>query len=464
MTTRTAATQTATTRTARGGGYGVVLSTVLGVGLILSFVFGRTYSDLALKKEPFDRTAYVPSFDPIADVTLGLSPNAGNLEAALPDPDIRAVMINPTQTLQLAGGKVVRTIDIAAPATLHELAHVIDDPDWISESGDTVTLSAAVIAANGSALRIASPVTSELVMTVRDGVFLAAWKATLQLSGVYVHASDPNTPSAVATPGRATGRPFVLAVDHATMTVDHSTLRYLGRDWNSSYGLSWSKGSSGSVSDSLLEHNFIGVYTNGSVGLKVQKNEFYHNTLYGVDPHSASSRLLVEHNIANFNGRHGIIFSDHVTAGIVRYNTTNGNGLNGIMMDELSTGNQIYGNTVRDNRSDGIVMASSADNSITGNLVAGNRVGVNVRGDSVPTVVHGNTIRDNKLASQGSDLSGNTKVNNGGSWSAARVGAAWVAVLPLLVVLLLLTIASNRRRVIRQRAVMMRNPPRMGTA
>jgi len=89
-----------------------------------------------------------------------------------------------------------------------------------------------------------------------------------------------------------------------------------------------------------------------------------YNSLYGVDPHSGSSHLRIEYNTSNFNGRHGIIFSDHVTDSIVRYNVTKGNGLNGIMMDEASTGNTIQHNIIADNDSDGIVLANSNDNVV----------------------------------------------------------------------------------------------------
>ncbi len=107
-------------------------------------------------------------------------------------------------------------------------------------------------------------------MTVKKGVFLAANNhASLAINGVYVHASDANTPNAYLEPTQTDGRPFVLAVADSKMNIDHSTFRYLGRDWNTSYGVSWSKGATGSITNSTLEHNFIGVYTNGSPSLKV---------------------------------------------------------------------------------------------------------------------------------------------------------------------------------------------------
>ena len=81
------------------GGYVIVAGLALGVGLIGTFVFGRSYSELALQKEPFDRLQYVPSFDPIEDATLGLSPNSSNVVAAKPDPQIRAIRVFRRQVL-----------------------------------------------------------------------------------------------------------------------------------------------------------------------------------------------------------------------------------------------------------------------------------------------------------------------------------------------------------------------------
>jgi len=278
-------------------------------------------------------------------------------------------------------------------------------------------------------------------MTVRQGVFLAANQAHLTLSGVNVHASDANTPKA----GSATavredlGRPFVLAVG-STMVISNSTFRYLGRDWNSSYGVAWSKGSTGSVSASLFENNFIGAYTDRSDGLQITNSNFFHNSLYGIDPHSYSTNLLVEGNNSSFNGRHGIIFSDHVTGGIVRNNITNGNGLNGIMMDEESSGNTIENNSVADNLSDGIVMADSGSNAILANTIISNRVGIHVRGSSSTNITAtGNTVSHNSVAAQGIELTGNSVDSNGGQWQLSRIAVVWLVALVVLLVLASLT-------------------------
>src|SRR3984885_13508179 len=91
--------------------YLIVFGTVVGLALIGTFVLGRSYSQLALQKEPFDRNEHTPSFDPIEDATLGVSPNSGNAFAATLDSNIHAIEIYPTQTILLEGGKAVRTIE-----------------------------------------------------------------------------------------------------------------------------------------------------------------------------------------------------------------------------------------------------------------------------------------------------------------------------------------------------------------
>jgi poly(beta-D-mannuronate) C5 epimerase len=421
-----------------------VLIVAVGLGLMATFVFARSYSQVALQKEPFDRTAYVPSFDPVEDVTLGLSPNSGDAAATTPDPTIRAVSVYPTQTLLLSGGRAVRVIEAPAPTDLHALVALVNDPGWLSESGQTVTVKAAVLVQAGQALSVAAPLTTEVIMTVRPGVFLAAVKATLTLSGVYVHASDRRVPNTFADPAVVLGRPFILAMA-SKLTISNSTFRYLGRDWNSSYGVSWSKGSTGSVTGSLFDHNFIGVYSNAATDLSVLHNRFYNNTLYGVDPHSGTTRLDVEYNTANFNGRHGIIFSDHVTAGVVRHNVTRGNGLNGIMMDEESTGNTIDHNTVEGNTSDGIVLANSGGNTVLANTVRGNRVGISVRGKSDGVSIARNTVSGNQLAVQGTRTAGNHVSNNGGEWIPARIVWIWAGALVLLLALCAITWVGGRR-------------------
>jgi mannuronan 5-epimerase len=250
-------------------------------------------------------------------------------------------------------------------------------------------------------------------------------------------------PTQSSPPSAGAGRPFLLAAVNSSMTITRSAFSYLGRDWNSSYGVTWTKGSSGSVTNSTFEHDFIGLFTNGSSGIRVTHDGFYHCSLYGIDPHSGSSGLLIEYDTANFSGRHGIILAENVTKSIVQYNTAEGNGQNGIMMDQASTSNVIKNNVVTGNGFDGVVLANSGDNVVAGNSISGNQVGIAVRGPAAGTRIFGNTITANKVASQGTSLARNAVYGNGGGWLPRRIGLIWLCALGLLGFLLGITRAMQ---------------------
>jgi mannuronan 5-epimerase len=436
----------------RSAGYLITVVAVLGTAVISTFVLGRSYSQLAFSEAAFRRLPYVSSFDPVEDVTLGISPNSTNQVAETPAAAVRAIEVSPRQTVMLAGGQAVRIMDLPAPKTLSALVRIIRNRRWIGQSSGTVTLNAAVLIEHGSSMTIAAPATSGLVLAVRPGVFLAASQhGALTISGVHVRAGNAGVPDTFSPPPAVAGRPFLLASQNSTMTITDSTFSYLGRDWNSSYGLTWSKHSTGSVTNSTFDHDFIGVYTNDSTGLRVMHDKFFHCSLYGVDPHSGSSGLLIEYDTADFNGRHGIILSGHVTGSVIQHDTTERNGLNGIMMDDASTGNLIRHNVVMDNGSDGVVLANSSDNVVADNSISGNRVGITIRGNTTGTRIIGNTITANKMASQGAngpgtDLAHNTVYGNGSRWLPRRMGLIWLSALALLGSLLGLTRAVQPRR------------------
>src|SRR5260370_34095536 len=92
----------------RSGGYLTAVVAVLGIALISTFVQGRSYSQLAFSKAPFGRLAYVSSFDPVEDATLGISLNSTDQVAAPPTAAIQAIEVRPRQPFMLSGGPAGR--------------------------------------------------------------------------------------------------------------------------------------------------------------------------------------------------------------------------------------------------------------------------------------------------------------------------------------------------------------------
>jgi poly(beta-D-mannuronate) C5 epimerase len=427
--------------------YVMAVIAVLVSAVVATFLLGKEYRSVSAPTKFFHRHAFIPSFDPITDAEVGYAPSTMATNPGLPSRKVRAIMLYPHRIDLLAGGDTVRTIHLVRPVTtLVQLVDAVADPSWIARSGTTVTQQTAVVIQPHTLLRIAAPQTTELVLRSQPGVFLGSVGAHLVIAGVDVHGTTREMAQISRTSRMDLGRPFVVAYSYSRMEISDSTFRDLGRDWNASYGVSWSLGSTGSATGSTFERNFIGIYTDHAHNLLVKHNVFRHNTLYGVDPHSYSTGMDIEDNLSEGNGRHGIIFSDHVTAGIVRGNTTRGNSLNGIMMDASSTGNRILGNTTEDNDGDGIVLASSPHNVISGNRILRNRVGLHVRGPGAGVTVSGNTFRGNAMASQGLAIpDGNAVHGNGGQWRPGWVEAIWLGAVPLLLLLIALTGLSQRK-------------------
>jgi parallel beta-helix repeat protein len=147
----------------------------------------------------------------------------------------------------------------------------------------------------------------------------------------------------------------------------------------------------------VFHHNFFGAYTYQSHGLVFRGNVFRDNDVYGLDPHTGSTRLVVEGNRAYRNRVHGIVFSEDVTDGVIRGNRAYANGDNGIVVDERSDRNTVSGNVAEGNGDDGIVILGSSGNLVRDNVVRRNRVGIRVNLRSGHNRVQRNRVSGNRI-------------------------------------------------------------------
>jgi parallel beta-helix repeat protein len=217
--------------------------------------------------------------------------------------------------------------------------------------------------------------------------------ATARYTGVTVTSWDPGSGRPARNGG---GRPFVEYADGSDLWAVRSTFAYLGSDRSSAYGVNWRR-ATGGATDSVFHHNFFGAYTYQAHGLVFRGNVFRDNLVYGLDPHTASTRLVVEHNQAFRNKVHGIVFSEDVTDGVVRANRAYANGDNGIVIDERSDRNTVSGNLVEGNEGDGIVLLGSSGILVRDNTVRGNRVGIRVNLRSGDNRVQRNQVTGNRI-------------------------------------------------------------------
>jgi mannuronan 5-epimerase len=394
----------------------LILLVTLGLGGTATFAIGRAYRSLVHPAVDLAaRPEFVAAPDPILRATKGLDPNSTDVAPGVPRPELRTIEVFGFGINLARGGQLERFIPTPEPVTTpQQIVAAINDPEWISSSTrGEVVLEAALIMRPKTSLVVAAPL-RRLVLQARSGVFLGGNEADLSFVGVDVEAGDRAVP--VAGEVGAGSRPFVVA-QGGSMTITSSSFRYLGRDWNDSYGVSWTQGATGAATGSTFERNFVGIFAATAIDVRFVRNTLRDNALYGINGYEVSAGLRIEDNVVEGNGRGGILLTDHCTNSVVASNTVARNVTDGIMLDRSSDSNLITENTSASNGGDGIVVAGSSANTIEGNTVRDNRVAISVFGDgSSNNVARGNVIDDNGLAVQGLDQAGNTVLSNGDYW------------------------------------------------
>jgi len=340
-------------------------------------------------------------------------------------------------------GRTIRSIETPGSVqNIYRLMQIIGDPAWIEETSSGRLVLKAALITKQITLSIGSPYVSEVHMLDMPSVFIGTHGGTLDFDGVTITSSPTDAQ------GSEFFQPFVMATDNATLNARNSRFTHLGWDWNASYGVSWEVNSTGTVTGSTFEHNFIGVYTGQSHDITFRGSTFRRNALYGLDPHTHSTGLVIDKVLAEYNGAHGIIFSDDVNNSIIMNSTSRNNGENGIMMDKHSSDNRIGNNLVTGNTGDGLVTATSPRNTFTGNRVNGNRVGVRLsQGDATRTTLTGNQVTYNGLDAEGVVLDDvNVSRNNGGQVDWQAMTTIWLTVISLIALAAALLIPWNRHQ------------------
>jgi parallel beta-helix repeat protein len=326
----------------------------------------------------------------------------------------RAIRLRARSIELVRGAAVLRRIpfDATRARGFGSIVDKIQDPAWVERMGrGKFLLRSAFVQAPRTSVVWRPPDVRLLRLAARPHVFLGGVEARATLDRVRVTSWNVRT----RRPDRrlSDGRPFISYGNDSRLDIIGAEISSLGFDATTAYGLAWRSGSTGSVVDSEIDHNFFGLYTFEAVNLEIRNNVFRDSVFYGIDPHDFSSGLVIEGNEAYRNGAHGIIFSKGVTNSIVRNNYSHHNRANGIVMDYQSNGNLVTNNRVEHNNGDGIVVLGSNQTVVRSNLVRANRVGIRVNQVSAGTSIVDNRIEANARGvelyggARETDLSGN---------------------------------------------------------
>jgi parallel beta-helix repeat protein len=274
----------------------------------------------------------------------------------------------------------------ASMSSFAELAKRLPGGTLRHEGSRWVLIRPAAVS-GGAALNVTGPAR----LGIAPGAFLLATDGgTVRLTKVHV--------GSVARSGKPLTRPvarrgFLAATSGGRLILVRDVIDHLGYLGVQAYGLSMEKPGPGSrVMHCTIIGNYFGIYLTHAVGVRMLGNLVERSIVYGIDPHTESTRLVIRGNRVFDSGVHGIILATRVTHSRVVDNVVRGTGLHGIVVFDASNDNTITGNHVS-NTFDGLVVTDSSGNVFEGNVIdPARRFGVRVSGRSIDNVFRGNRI------------------------------------------------------------------------
>ncbi len=365
----------------------------------------------------------------------------------LPSPAAGAACTSPvryaasTNTIYLVARQVFTPSAIkqacpSAPITQVDAARRVWqlDADLVLQNGSTLRLHGAAAGGEVDTLRLRSRASGAAAEVTQ----LMASHGTVDLRSTHVTSWDdvagrPDGDPAVPA-GGARGRAFIrvlstLAADGRTplesrLDIVDSEVSHLGYYAAESYGVTYKSRPcartapqlcarvkvTGSQVRSHFHHNYMGTYTWGARDMTFRENRYEHNVSYGLDPHDASSNLVIQGNTFAYNGNHGVICSQQCDRLRIVDNVSHDNGrrpwmgptgdsdvpgqVHGIMIHRGVTNTVISGNRVWNHPNGaGIAIFDSAGNTVTGNRLDNNMVGVRLSVGSARNTISRNTVR-----------------------------------------------------------------------
>lgn len=186
-------------------------------------------------------------------------------------------------------------------------------------------------------------------------------------------------------------RAFIRISRDATGTtnITNSEIAYLGYSCSKCSGISYYGGIGSIIKGNNIHHLLKGYYSNGMGNTTIENNEFHHNYLYGIDPHTGSHDMIIKNNTVYNNNMSGIICSKHC------YNI-------------LIEGNKVY-----ENKHGGINFSIDMQNSTAkNNYVRGTDSCISSNRGSSHNLIFNNTLFNCKIAIEFSDTFANIISNN----------------------------------------------------
>jgi parallel beta-helix repeat protein len=323
------------------------------------------------------------------------------IRPAQQEPILRGSFLPAARAMPHWGGEAL--VVVGGVHSLADVASAAGRPDLLLCRPDGCALRSPLLVLPGAGLVIAGsrarPLRLRLdqeagAFVVNTGTLYIAWASILGWS---------SSQQALAATDGARFRPFVAAFGASDTTVVRSELDHLGFQGAKAYGVSLSSHPrlfpgaqpSGRLFANRFNQLYYGLFIYEARSVVVLANVFSGSRRYGIDPHDASSQLLIARNEIYGTQGHGLIVSQRVGDSWIVENLSRDNTRSGLVVDADSSRNIVARNRLIANHHDGIAVFESHDNTIAFNEIERNGgAGIRIRA-SAANLVAGNLISGN---------------------------------------------------------------------
>ena len=225
-------------------------------------------------------------------------------------------------------------------------------------------------------------------------------RGNLIIDSVKITSWDTNKNDYARANGTIPRSYILVNYGNGTTNIANSELAHLGYQHARSFGLTYYTGAGSIIKNNKIHDLWYGFYSDGFAGgaynITIEGNDFYNNTLYGIDPHSGTHDIIIRDNAVH-NNLKGIICSTDCYNIIIESNRVFNNGRYGIKLHNNVSNSTIANNIVHDNKMDQISIYEQAnENSVYANNISGGKYGIVVVGSA------NNNIYENVISNSGS--------------------------------------------------------------
>jgi poly(beta-D-mannuronate) C5 epimerase len=321
------------------------------------------------------------------------------------------------------------TIAVNCNASFLDVVQAINDPEILDEQEEEgqYLLNANLQVSDGVTFAMTSSEDGLHYLKIA-GVNGIIVNGRIEINGIIITSWNAETDSPVSqTETGSVPRAFINLRVSEGGYIEDSEVAHLGYDAPSRRGIDLGESTEGpshdfAIRQSRIHDNWMGFYSAGGYNIMIDRNEFYDNIKYAIDPHTGTHNMTVSNNKVYNNNGIAVICSLDCYDVIFERNEVYNNAGSGLMFSRATHDSAIRNNLIYNQYESAypISISESQDNEIYGNNISNSTGGISVHnplevdedGMSSDNRIHNNSFDGVQNAIRALASSDNTFSNN----------------------------------------------------